>query len=154
MLTRIALAVLFLAPGALAQSVSADAGPNPAPIGSTVFMSVTNNFSNQLMGIGSCPWRIRDASGADVFTPSCPPGSFLLSPLGTIDFAWDQIDQNGQQVPPGDYIFDVSTAGGNFSVDFEVGGVESNLFLQGTAALGTAPFGFCLLYTSPSPRDS
>ena len=77
-----------------------------------------------------------------IFAPTCGPGSFLLSPLGTIDFAWDQLDQNGQQVPPGDYIFDVSTGGGFFAIDFEVGGLESNIFLQGTAAIGTAPFGF------------
>ena len=142
MLTRIALAALFLAPGAFAQTVSVGVGPSPAPIGGTVFASATNNFANQLMGIGACPWRIVDSNGIEVFDPNCSPGSFLLSPLGTIDFSWDQRDQNGLQVPPGDYVFEVATAGGFFAVDFEVGGLESNIFLQGTAAIGTAPFGF------------
>ena len=126
----------------MAQTFSADAGPNPAPVGATVFASVTNDSATLLADMGECPWQIRNAAGAVVFTPSCSNFSLLVGPLGTVDYAWDQRDQSGQQVPPGTYRFDVATIVGNFSLEFRIGGVESNLFLQGTAAIGTAPFGF------------
>lgn len=134
-------ALSLLAPGAMAQVVSVGVGPNPAPVGSTVFASVTNNLGGSIVSFGQCSWRVRDAAGAVVFEPLCV-GSLLVSPLGTIDYAWDQRDMSGQLVPPGDYTFDVATSFGSFSIDFVVGGIESNIFLQGTAAIGTAPFGF------------
>jgi len=133
----------LLASSAAAQ-VTVQVGPDPAPLGGPVFASVTND-TDLIMAIGGCPWRILDASGGVVFTPTCIIQEFLVGSLGTINYRWDQVDQGGVQVAPGDYRFEVLTPGGAFDVPFAVaptGGVTANLHLKGTPAIGTDQIGF------------
>lgn len=135
------LATLALTAGLAPAQVTVDVGPDPAPLGGTVYGSVTND-TELIMGIGGCPWRILDNDGLVVFTASCLIQELLIGPIGTIDYGWDQRDQLGQPVPAGDYVFEIQTAIGTVQVPFNVGGVEANLFVQGTAALGTDQIGF------------
>jgi hypothetical protein len=102
---------------------------------------VTNDTA-LIMGIGSCPWRIVTQNGQEVFDADCLIQELLIGPLGTIDYAWDQRDQFGNLVPPGSYLFEVATPLGLMVEPFQVGGVDANLHVQGTAALGTDEIGF------------
>lgn len=122
-------------------SVTLQVGPDPAPLGCPVYASVTND-TELIMGIGGCPWRIVTENGQEVFDADCLIQELLIGPLGTIDYAWNQRDQFGNPVPPGTYFFEVITPLGLMVEPFQVGGVEANLHLQGTAALGTDQIGF------------
>lgn len=122
-------------------SVTLQVGPDPAPLGCPVYASVTND-TDLIMGIGGCPWRIVTQNGQEVFDASCLIQELLIGPLGTIDYAWDQRDQFGNPVPPGPYFFEVVTPLGLMVEPFQVGGVDANLHVQGTAALGTDEIGF------------
>ena len=133
--------VILLAFPAAAQVVTTQVGPDPAPLGGPVFASVTNN-TDLIMGIGGCPWRILDASGALVYEPSCIVLELLVGSLGTINYRWDQTDGSGLQVPAGTYRFVVATPGGTFDTPFVVGGVDASLHLKGTPAIGTDVIGF------------
>ncbi|QDU66122.1 hypothetical protein [Engelhardtia mirabilis] len=134
------LALSLTATAATAQ-VTVDVGPDPAPTGATVYASVTND-TELIMSIGGCPWRIVDGDGLVVFDADCLITEFLIGPIGTIDYGWDQRNQAGVQVPAGSYHFQVMTAVGIIDTPFTVGGVDANLFVQGTAALGTDMIGF------------
>ena len=138
--TASAVALALLA-GPASSQITVDVGPDPAPEGCTVFASVTND-TNLIAGMGGCPWRITDGLGQVVFDAECLIQELLVGPLGTVDYAWDQRDELGQLVPPGDYVFEVLTPIGPAAVPFQVGGIDANLFVQGTAALGTDQIGF------------
>lgn len=122
-------------------SVTLQVGPDPSPLGCPVYASVTNDTA-LIMGIGGCPWRIVAQNGQEVFDADCLIQELLIGPLGTIDYAWDQRDQIGNLVPPGMYFFEVVTPLGLMIEPFQVGGVNANLHVQGTAALGTDQVGF------------
>ena len=139
-LSLAALATIALSISASAQ-VTVDVGPDPSPVGCTVYASVTND-TELIMGIGGCPWRILDGDGLVVFDADCLIQELLIGPIGTIDYGWDQRDEAGNQVPAGDYLFEVATPIGLVSTPFTVGGIDANLFVQGTAALGTDVIGF------------
>ena len=139
------LAPVVFATATLASSVAAQVsvsvGPDPAPLGSPVFASVTND-TGLIMGIGGCPWRVFDEGGGLVFDATCLVQEFLIGPLGTINYRWNQVDQEGNPVPPGLYTMEVLTPGGRFLVPFQVGGTDANLHLKGTPAIGTNVIGF------------
>jgi hypothetical protein len=122
-------------------SVTLQVGPDPAPQGCPVYGSVTNDTA-LIMGIGGCPWRIVTEGGQVVFTADCLIQELLIGPLGTIDYAWDQRDAQGNPVPPGNYVFEVLTPVGLKAEPFQVGGIDANLHVQGTAALGSDQIGF------------
>ena len=152
MFPKTLFAALVLGAPLGAQLVTVQVGPNPSPLGTPVYASVTNN-TDLVMGIGICPWRILDASGTEVFDATCLLGEALVSSLGTINYRWEQTDQLGNPVPAGNYFFEVLTPGGAFVEPFTVGGVEANLHLKGTPAIGTAGFGFGgrqIMLASPS----
>ena len=140
-LSKTLFAALALSAPLGAQVVTVQVGPDPAPLGAPVYASVTNN-TDLIMAIGGCPWRIFDASGALVFDADCLIGEVLVSSLGAMNYRWDQTDQLGNPVPAGNYTFEVITPGGLFVEPFTVGGVDANLHLKGTPAIGTDGFGF------------
>lgn len=137
----VSLLTANLAQAQVPLSVTLQVGPDPAPIGCPLYGSVTNDTS-LIMGIGGCPWRIVDQNGTEVFDADCLIQELLIGPLGTIDYAWDQRDSQGNQVAPGQYTFEVLTPLGPMAESFQVGGVDANLHVQGTAALGTDQIGF------------
>ncbi len=137
--TFVALPVLALSAGA--QIITVQVGPDPAPLGCPVYFSVTNN-TDLIGGFAGCPWKVFDDSGGLVFDADCLIQEVLVGPLGTLNYKWDQVDQSGAQVPPGDYVVEIGTLGGLFQIPFQVGGTEANLHLKGTPAIGTDVIGF------------
>lgn len=133
-------AAFVLATPCLAQ-VTLQVGPDPAPLGGPVIASVTND-TTLIMSIGGCPWRVLDDQGQEVFAAECLIQELLVGTLGTVNYVWDQTDQLGVPVPAGTYSMEVLTAIGKMTTPIQVGGVDANLHLKGTPAIGTDWIGF------------
>lgn len=103
--------VLFCAPLAGAQVISAAFSPNPAPPGVPVTVTGTDAFGNGLALACPCCWYEIHAG-----SPSGPPislGIFCpsvivpVAPGGSFGFTWNQKDDSGAFVPPGQYWFEL-----------------------------------------------
>jgi len=134
------LASAALAPtawAASAQFVHGTVGPNPAPVGAPVSITVSNDNQGSWSSV-PCPYRVFDASMNLVYDPPCPDTAILMGPFGWVTAEWPQIDQAGQPVPPGNYVIEVTYDGGFPPTlhPIRVGGVDANLVFEGTATIG------------------
>ena len=133
-LAKIALALVAPAIGshlALAQQacglpgVTVTVTPECAAPGQMIQVTLTNNSNQVITLFSSCVYTnvhaSSDCTGAAVFSPIClavltpiPPGQSKTQP-------WDQKDDNGIQVPDGDYSFSISYMGGGCCASVAIG---------------------------------
>ena len=139
-LTTSLLALAGLAAPALAQTVGTTIGPSPAPLGSPISITVSIDYQGAGSSIG-CPYRVLDGNLNEIYDPSigstCDGTQILIGPWGWVTNRWEQIDQAGQQVPPGHYYVEVSyDVGPKQLFRITVGGAEAGVVLEGTATIG------------------
>jgi hypothetical protein len=96
-LSQAGLAFAALAPLAAAQSGAV------YPVGCPVPFVLANDTDGDLW-YTPCPPYVIDANGNEVFTPFCLQIAKLLPPGEVYVSYWNQQDNNGQQVAPGNYI--------------------------------------------------
>jgi hypothetical protein len=102
-----AAALAVLAWTAPAQTVSGSFSPNPVLPGQTVTFTGTDAAGSGLNLPSPCGWyKIHQGSPTGpeiVLGIFCPQVIVPVPANGTFSFTWDQMDQNGRQVPPGLY---------------------------------------------------
>lgn len=137
-----AFLVAFAAVAPLASSqVASIVGPQIVPSGCPVSISISNDTALTLF-TGVCPYQVIDGGGAVVFTPICIAIAQILNPGDTFSTQWDQTDDNGNPVPPGNYVVQVQLPGG--------GGSQQHAITIGGADAGVAPLGVPKIGTSRS----
>ena len=102
---------LFMAPVLQAQ-VAGTFGPKIAPVGCNIKMSITND-TGATIGTGPCYYTVHDATGNAVYAPFICP--FIWIPIGpgqTLTKEWPQVTNNGNHVPPGQYIVTLTLPSG------------------------------------------
>lgn len=115
MLTLAALAALCAPGRAQAVSCGSDAlvtvTPPAAPPGTTVQVTVLNISSQTIWLPDSCAYQAvyagTSCTGTPVYGPICLQVLTPIAPGASRSMPWDQKDDFGQQVPPGDYVFEV-----------------------------------------------
>src|SRR5262249_3751931 len=118
--------------------VSSIVGPQVAPHGSPVSISISNDTNAQVF-TGVCPYQVRSSHGIVVYSPICIAIVVSIDPGMTFTTTWEQIDDNGFQVPNGLYTVDVALPGG--------GGIQhhsveiTNSVVSGVAPLGVPKVG-------------
>jgi hypothetical protein len=121
--------------------VTASVDPPCAPLGSTVTLSVHNGTSQPLLLPSSCLWQAifsGTCGGPIIHVPYCLDILVFIFPGETRTALWDQRDQDGNQVPPGTYVFSVPDL---CCVPFTVcGGCTQPPFKYGEVSYGT--FGY------------
>jgi len=105
--------IVWLLAGVACGQVAVNVGPVVAPVGCDVVVSISNDTASTFL-IGSIgPITVRDAAGAQVFFFQA--FIFVAIPVApgatAIYFRWDQRDAQGNQVPPGSYLMEVSLNG-------------------------------------------
>ena len=147
-------AAAVLAPAAGAQgNFNATIGPNPAPIGSPISITVSNDAP--FLGSSTfCPYRILDGEMNEVYDPGCPDNPGLIGPYGWVTATWDQRDQLGEQVPAGFYWVEVSyDIGGPTVHPLVLGGTDAGLVFEGTATIGQNFSGTPRNFSLTAPLD-
>ncbi|QDU67780.1 hypothetical protein [Engelhardtia mirabilis] len=116
-------------------AVNVTVGPDPAPLGCPVQITFSNDRPG-IAGVFNCSYRVLDAQGGLVFDPTCSPILFDLGPYGWLPFEWNQVDQSGSPVPPGDYWVEASFESGATELHpVTLGGTDAGLVLRGTATV-------------------
>lgn len=151
MRTSVPIVLALAASPSLAQ-LTVTAGPDPAPQGCPVSVSITND-TELIAGIFNCPFQILDEDLDVVFIPECFPIELLVGPLGTLTWIWDQTNLDGDPVRPGTYFVEMETYAGPVLVPVTVAEVETGLHLEGTPAIGTAGVGDGRHVVACSPED-
>lgn len=157
-MTRLIFTAAFLAlssASAHAQFWNVTVCPTQAPVGGDITITISKD-SPGFLGSGPCPFQIYDANQNLVFAPSCNPVIIDVGPYGWITNTWNQRDQNGVQVPPGDYWARVTFEpglGAPVFVPFTIGGDEPALCFVGTATVGQTLTGQPRNYVLTSPQD-
>ena len=129
------LASLTLAAVALASPASASApggpfGPvptQPFPLGCPVPFTVVNDTANTIQ-ISPCLPPVTDEGGQLVFGGFCLQSLIFLEPGGAFTMYWTQINEAGDQVPPGVYFF-----GGQ---KFDIGAADAAVAALGSPKTG------------------
>ena len=132
-----ALSALALLVAPLGAQVSSSVGPPQAPVGCPIQITLSND-TGVAVATGICPFEIQDAAGNLVFAPACIEILVFIQPGDTFTTQWDQVDQNGNQVPPGSYQVRVNEPDGD--VEFhkvEIGGTAAAIAPLGVAKTGT-----------------
>ena len=150
-----ALAFAVPAPAQQPFAFNATVGPDPAPLGCLVHITVSNDRPGS-GGLTGCPWEVFDANMQLVYEPTCVPNPVLIGPYGWISFTWDQRDLAGNPVPPGDYFVRVTFDPGFGEpaiVPLTVGGAELGHVLEGTATISETITGEDRPFQLCSPLD-
>ena len=147
------LALCALGTGASAQFLNTTVGPDPAPLGCGVSITISND-NPFILSTGPCPFEIYDDQMNLVFKPTCLPAVIDMGPYGWWNAVWNQTDMAGQQVPPGTYYvrvtYDVQPATLH---PVQVGGIDANLVFEGTATIGQPLGGAIRNFYLCSPLD-
>jgi hypothetical protein len=109
-------AALLAAPLAAQQAtcipgVTAWVDPPCAPQGTTVTLTLHNGSQQFLLLPSSCLWQLvfKDTCGGPIVNlPYCLSVLTFVPPGESMSSTWDQRDQDGNQVPPGTYVFSVA----------------------------------------------
>jgi len=127
---RIFFLILFAT--TLSAQVTATVSPPTVPLGCPVTVVLTNDTSAPV-GTAVCPFLVFDASGSLVYGPPCILILQWIPPGGTFVTQWDQVNNFGAQVPPGQYQVDVTVPG--------VGVTTHAVTLTGQAGMALANLG-------------
>lgn len=107
----LAAATTLLAALAPAQVHAGEFSPNPVQPGQTVTFTMTDSTGQGRNLPSPCTWyTIHSGSQAGPVVGTgvgCPAVIVPLAPNGSRTFAWNQLDQNGRQVPPDQYWIEV-----------------------------------------------
>lgn len=153
---RILHAVLLASPVA-AQEVNTTVGPSPAPTGCPV--SITKSFDYPGAGSSSfCPFQVFDLDMNPVYDPgvgsTCDDIQALVGPWGWVTSLWDQRDQSGEFVEPGEYWIQVTyDVGPPTFHKVMVGAGEAGLVLEGTPSIYETLGGESRRFRLCSPQD-
>lgn len=149
-LTALFVAAAFAAPAA-AQCGFNDMQFSVSPANPTVGQPITITGTNTSTG---CIWNLSDSclidfvkktdcNGPAVFTPACAQVITPIQPGTSKSFTWDQKDDFGTQVAPGNYAFDVKLTNQNgqplnHCITFSIsGGCTTPPILYGSPDPGT-----------------
>lgn len=146
-------AACLLAPPASAQNVNATVGPDPAPVGCPISITVSND-APFLGSTTSCPYRVLDGELNEVYVPSCSDNPILMGPYGWLTATWEQTNQEGQQVPAGFYWVEVHYDIGEPTLHpLQIGGTNAGLVFEGTATIGQNLSGQARNFSLCAPLD-
>jgi hypothetical protein len=127
-----------LAP-ALGAQIGSTVGPPVAPPGCPIAIAMSNDGLLDTTLADACPYEVHTAAGVIVFDLSCP--TLVPIPLGigdTVVSHWDQTDNFGQPVPPGEYLVSVEVPIGPPQVHkIKLGGPAAALAQLGVTHIGT-----------------
>ena len=133
-LTAVALAALA---SPSAAQIGTSVGPPVAPIGSPITIAFSNDTQASLI-TGVCPYKVYDSEGVLVHSPGCVAIAIIMSPGATLVAEWEQIDDAGQQVPPGKYRIDVEVPEIGIVEKFiEIRDVDAGISFLGAPKIGT-----------------
>src|SRR5262245_29892126 len=110
---------LLIATCSLGQ-VGVTVGPSPAPVGAPIAISVANDTNSAIMLPNPCPFQVRNGVGTVIFAPFCIQIIVNVLPGNVFTTYWNQQDNNGVQVAPGNYTVDVTFPGGISSVSLTI----------------------------------
>lgn len=132
------LAAAVCAPAAGAQ-IASTVGPADAPIGCEIVIAISNDTAQTTLLGQFCPFNVRTAQGALVYSLDCP--SFAAIPIdpGT-EFVtrWDTRDDFGNPVPPGDYVVEVELPTGvSEFTPITIGNTQAGIAQVGVMRIGT-----------------
>ncbi len=89
--------------------------------GETVTITFRNTGTVRIELPNSAPWVIKNAAGQTVFSPVAAQVITPVGPGATRTWTWNQRDNAGNQVPPGTYTVELSTANaGTFRAAFAI----------------------------------
>jgi len=154
---KLPILLALLAGPAAAQTVNATVGPNPAPAGCPVSITVSIDYQ----GSGSstfCPYEVFDLDMNSVYDPSigstCGNTPALVGPWGWVTATWDQRDQAGDFVEPGEYWIRVTYDFGSPTFHkITVGSGDAGLVLEGTPSIYETLGGESRRFRLCSPQD-
>lgn len=89
-------------------------------LGETVTIIFTNTGAFQITLRNSGPWVIKDKNGAIVFHPIALMVITHVQPGQTMNWTWDQKDDNGMQVSEGPYTVELETGAGTYTATFQI----------------------------------
>ena len=124
-----AVGLFLVGPTASAQ-ISETFGPLVAPLGCPIHYTFNNDVAWPTW-VDPCTFVVTDLAGNPVYTPPCP-GPLQLQPGDVLIQTWNQVDDFGQQVPPGTYL-----VGAPVGAPMSVGGVATSISALGAPKLGT-----------------
>lgn len=104
-------AFAVLASAALPAQIGSTVGPPVAPLGCEIAIAFSNDTSAAIW-TGVCPYRVLDLQGNAVYTPTCIAVASQVAVGATFFTFWEQVDDNGNQVPQGTYVVEVLLPGG------------------------------------------
>ena len=134
-------ALLVAAPAAAQIPVNITIGPDPVPVGSRLSMTFSHD-GPFLVSTGGCPFEVFDDQMNLVWSPGCTPVAISVGPYGVLTRYWNQTDNSGQPVPPGDYYVKVNYdfQGPTFHPITIDPATEVGIVFEGTPTIGS-PFG-------------
>ena len=134
----VGLAVALLTLPAAAQ-ISSTIGPQQAPAGCQIAVSISNDTDTETSLDQVCPYVVRTSSGKIVYDIPCPAFAPIpIPPGGTFKTFWDARDNFGQPVPAGAYSVTVQLPSGKEETHkLEIGSTKSGLGRQGVNRIGT-----------------
>ena len=86
--------------------VSGSAGPQVAPMKTTIQIAIANDTGSEITLPNPCPFYISDSAGNVIFQPQCPAVIVRVKPGEVHRMTWGQRTSSGQRVLPGVYRID------------------------------------------------
>jgi hypothetical protein len=145
---RCGLSFILIAVSSLGQ-VATTVGPSPAPIGCPIAISVANDTNAAIFLPNPCPFQVRNAAGAVIYSPFCIQIIVNVNPGAVFTAYWNQVDNNGSQVPAGTYFVDVTMPGGMSTTSITIDATED----AGLAPLGPNRIGTTRNLYFCAPQD-
>lgn len=90
--------------------------------GQQVYFAFKNGTDEVIDIPGGAPWYIADEVGEPVFTPISTMILIYLQPGRGLDWTWDQKDNGGAEVEPGNYQVVLTTSAGESRAAFSISG--------------------------------
>jgi hypothetical protein len=107
------------------QGVTVTVTPECAAPGEMIKVTLTNNTNQVITLPSSCVYKSvhpsSDCTGQAVFTPLCLAVLTPIPPGQSATMPWDQLDDNVQQVPDGEYSFSIAYIGGACCASVTIG---------------------------------
>lgn len=132
------LALAACAPAAGAQ-IASTVGPADAPAGCEIVITISNDTASTTTLGQFCPFNVRTPQGALVYSIDCPAFAPIpIEPGGTFVTRWDTRDDQGNLVPPGDYVVEVELPTGVSELtSITIGNADAGIAQIGVMRVGT-----------------